>query len=433
MRLAHHLIRHPSGMWHFRLRVPTDLREAFGLQVIKRSLRTRDVTEARQWAYSFGAQYAQLFATARQLGKGMGGKRWDDDAVAKVMAGLGGRVSGWEVETPDGFKLRTQDSPSDHAAGLEALEAYFSAQRKRAAAAIQVAVPPPSPVIQSTAPTLADAILTYNESEGPNLKPDTWEQRKRACVSFAKVIGGKVRVDEVTRPMASSWASDLQRSGLAKRYVANMVSHVAQIFEAQIRAGHIASGINPVKGVVIIRKSEKKALRDSGHAWEALPEEALKRIYDPENLKRIKGIHVRWGALIGLYTGARVSEVAQIFLRDFVELDGVRCVRITNDSDGQSVKTDNSKRLVPLHPDLLKLGLWERVVSLRAQGHGRLLRKTCMSSTPRRKLPLKRSMKPFCMGRPGSMKSSVMPLRSAHSASASAMNSGPLSRRSLAG
>ena len=39
----------------------------------------------------------------------------------------------------------------------------------------------------------------------------------------------------------------------------------------------------------------------------------------------------------------------------------------------------------------------------------------------------------FCIGRPGSMKSSVMPLRSAHSASASATNSGPLSRRSLVG
>lgn len=123
---------------------------------------------------------------------------------------------------------------------------------------------------------------------------------------------------------------------------------------------------------MIIRKSEKKALRDSGHAWEPLPEEALKRIYDPENLKRTRGIHVRWGALIGLYTGARVSEVAQIFLRDFIDIGGVKCVRITNDSDGQSVKTENSKRLVPLHPDLLKLGLWDRVLSLRAQGHVRL-------------------------------------------------------------
>jgi hypothetical protein len=46
-----------------------------------------------------------------------------------------------------------------------------------------------------------------------------------------KAIGAKVRVDEVTRPMTAEWANDLQRSGLTKRYVVNMISHVAQIFE----------------------------------------------------------------------------------------------------------------------------------------------------------------------------------------------------------
>ncbi|MHB1058026.1 MAG: DUF6538 domain-containing protein [Rhodanobacter sp.] len=33
MRLAYHLLRHPSGVWHFRLAVPADLREAFGLRM----------------------------------------------------------------------------------------------------------------------------------------------------------------------------------------------------------------------------------------------------------------------------------------------------------------------------------------------------------------------------------------------------------------
>ena len=42
-------------------------------------------------------------------------------------------------------------------------------------------------------------------------------------------------------------------------------------------------------------------------------------------------------------------------------------------------------------------------------------------------------MKPFCIGRPGSIKSNVMLLRSAHSANANAMNSGPLSRHSFVG
>jgi integrase len=40
--------------------------------------------------------------------------------------------------------------------------------------------------------------------------------------------------------------------------------------------------------------------------------------------------------------------------------------------DGQSVKTESSRRLVPIHPDLLELGLRDRVERLRAEGVERL-------------------------------------------------------------
>jgi hypothetical protein len=52
VRLAHHLLRHVSGVFHFRLIVPTDLQPLLGLRVIKRSLGTRDPTLARWWAYT---------------------------------------------------------------------------------------------------------------------------------------------------------------------------------------------------------------------------------------------------------------------------------------------------------------------------------------------------------------------------------------------
>lgn len=368
MRLAHHLLRHPSGTWHFRLTVPADLREVFGLRIIKRSLGTRDPIKARAWAYALGARYAQLIAKAR-TGAGMGS---EFEEYLK-------QLSRFELtQGPDGLSVKTNGTYEDNVAALAAM-GY----------AVGVKGPgfPSGPFLkelitdghaklakraQSSAPTLAEAIDIYAKVDGKNLKPDTWEQRKRACASFAKAIGGKKRVDEITRPQVSAWANQLQVDGLAKRYVANMVSHVAQVFEAQIRAGHIPVGQNVVKGVVVVKKAEKDALRDNGHAWEPLDVSALQRIFDPENLKRTRGIHVRWGALIGLYSGARVSEVAQIFLRDFVELDGVKCVRLTSDSDGQSLKTENSKRLVPLHPDLVKLGLWKRVEALRKQGAERL-------------------------------------------------------------
>lgn len=43
MRLPHYLHRAPSGIWHFRQRVPTHLIPVFGKQVLKQSLRTRNV------------------------------------------------------------------------------------------------------------------------------------------------------------------------------------------------------------------------------------------------------------------------------------------------------------------------------------------------------------------------------------------------------
>ena len=82
MRLAHHLLRHASGVFHFRLIVPADLQPLLGRRVIKQSLRTRDPTLARWWAYTLGARYAQLFATARSRGSAMAKEPREDGMSA---------------------------------------------------------------------------------------------------------------------------------------------------------------------------------------------------------------------------------------------------------------------------------------------------------------------------------------------------------------
>ncbi|WP_285404060.1 DUF6538 domain-containing protein [Luteibacter sp. ME-Dv--P-043b] len=372
MRLAHHLLRHPvSGMWHFRAVVPKDLRPLFRLRVIKRSLGTRDPREARAWSYAISGRYAQMVATARaRMKAGMSEQddEWDQDYVAGIFGGdqprprQPPRASKWEVETPDGFRFKTDGSDRDHQHGMEALRAVLDARTHLPATA--------APRHSGSRLTLADAIQAYSEVEAKAMKPNTWGQRRRALDQFAKAIGPTAWVVTITRPKASRWSDDLLRSGQSKPYVANQVSHVAQLFETLIQKGVIQD--NPVKGLVVAKKAEKAARRSSGHGWEPFEEPTLKRIFDPENFKRIRKDHVRWGAIIGLYTGARVGEIAQLFLRDFVVMDGVPCVKICADSDGQSVKTgEGGERLVPLHPDLLALGVMERVERLRAYGHER--------------------------------------------------------------
>ncbi|WP_201313595.1 site-specific integrase [Dyella sp. EPa41] len=367
MRLAHHLWRDTSGIWYFRVVVPRRLREALGRSLIKQSLRTRDPIQARAWSYVLSAKCAQIFAMAGQGGRGMGGVSWGGDADEPdegddLTQRLGLTVRKWEVETPDGHKVRTDGSQGDHENGMAALRAILERRDPSSGSATS----PGSRWL-----TLDAAIKDYSEVEAVSLKPNTWAQRARALQGFVDVIGGRRQVSTISRTMASVWSDGLLRSGKSKVYVANCVSHVAQLFEALVTKGHLTT--NPVKGLVVVKKKEKAARRSEGHEWEPFEVEQLQRIFDPANLVRTKMEHVRWGAVIALYTGARVGEIAQIFLRDFVTHGDTPCLKICADSDGQGIKTgEGGERLIPLHPDLIRLGLMERVEALRAAGAERL-------------------------------------------------------------
>lgn len=72
-----------------------------------------------------------------------------------------------------------------------------------------------------------------------------------------------------------------------------------------------------------------------------------------------------WIPALGLYTGARLNELAQLRVEDVVEVASVVCIRISpytaegRQSDDKRVKTKGSKRTVPLHPELIAAGFVE--------------------------------------------------------------------------
>jgi hypothetical protein len=55
-------------------------------------------------------------------------------------------------------------------------------------------------------------------------------------------------------------------------------------------------------------------------------------------------------------------------LTDLVEVDGIPCIRICDESEGQSVTSDIGVRTIPIHPKLMKRGQLERVKSPRKAG-----------------------------------------------------------------
>ena len=63
-----------------------------------------------------------------------------------------------------------------------------------------------------------------------------------------------------------------------------------------------------------------------------------------------------WIPLLGLYTGARLSELAQLRTSDILLADEIPTLSISNMGANQQVKTSASIRTIPIHSELIRLG-----------------------------------------------------------------------------
>ncbi|MAF74852.1 MAG: hypothetical protein CMF17_03160 [Idiomarinaceae bacterium] len=82
--------------------------------------------------------------------------------------------------------------------------------------------------------------------------------------------------------------------------------------------------------------------------------------------------HYYWLPLIGLYTGARMNEICQLYVDDIVDDNGVMLFKFTDERPDQRLKNKNSRRVVPIHSELIRLGFLDYVKSVKALKHPRL-------------------------------------------------------------
>jgi integrase len=83
-----------------------------------------------------------------------------------------------------------------------------------------------------------------------------------------------------------------------------------------------------------------------------------------------------WLFLLGLTTGARLEEIGQAMLADVKTSDAITYIDIDDyeaaDDEDKSIKTSASRRLVPIHSNLFRLGFGHYLKALIEAGHTRL-------------------------------------------------------------
>lgn len=180
--------------------------------------------------------------------------------------------------------------------------------------------------------------------------------RQRTLQRLAQFLGHR-DAERVTKADAVRWKEETLGKGRTAATVRNDLSEMAAIWDWAIRNGKLKGAENPFRG--ILPPKAKKRAREARAFTDA--EAATILIAAREQ----KGL-LRWMPWVLCLTGARLNEIGQATKEDVGTREGVPVIRIHDEGEGRSLKNADSRRTVPLHPDLVAEGFLDYVAALPA-------------------------------------------------------------------
>ncbi|KGR58612.1 integrase, partial [Xanthomonas vasicola] len=358
-----------------------------GCRLIKRTLQTKDLAQAHARAVVLGAGYARLFAQLKDQRVAKLSKMDADLLIARLTSAEnlqeltlnrtrqpdGTVTEQWHIDSPKDLKLYRQLMELEARGGATVQASRLPIAAFNAFGSTHLA----SPVRHSSAPaietmTLGKARDAFLATLKGSTLPKTYTIKKTAIEALVSFLGEKAKVHAITRSDLARWYQDMREKGASTPTLTNKQSYIGGrggFFEWAMASGHYPRGDNPASGHVSYSQREKRARKKLG--FKAYDRSQIQALFSPEALAKMSE-SARWASLLGLYTGARASEVGQLLIKDVFEEDGIPCIRISDEGEHQKVKTEVSLRTVPLHPELLKMGFLDWVDAKREAGQTRL-------------------------------------------------------------
>lgn len=388
-----YLLNRPSGIYA-RFLIPADLRVRIGSRFLVRPLRALPGDEARLVASSLALVLSQVFEALRR-GEAVGDI---DKLLSNALNALNsGRAKTWEVEgmTPDGraFRIATNGTTADNESG-ERLLARLTGIDPSSPAVPQVSQTPASPLLSKAAADYLSDLERAVSSGGLADKTHT------ESAHSLRILAGVLDVD---KPVAGIDADDMRaffdvvmvwpaHAWKRKPYKDKTVKEVAKLaqenkerlpspftvekhrqrlaafFNHLIRAGVLEK--NPVHGIAGLVAPDPE--EDSGRPF---TDSELGIIFDESKFATwAKKYPHRWfGSMLGLHSGARISEVAQLEVSDIECVEGIWGFSIrASRPKGKRVKNKQSKRFVPIADAVIRAGFLDYVEEVKAEGFTRL-------------------------------------------------------------
>lgn len=382
------LMARPSGVYA-RFLVPKDLRAAIGSRFLVRPLHAPNGDRARLVAASMGMALCEAFSAMRQGGTVDWKKALEaahaegrrDLILKNVQLSNGTRVAEAQLETfqdVDMLKRLMGQAETDPLAA--AVAGYVPAARE------------PAP----TGPLLSECVAKHIERlQAAKLDRRTVMDSQHTLRLLLGVVGDvPAQALDSDRVQAFMEAVEHWPRHATKKPAYRDLS-VPEVIELAKTNGEprpsgptltkhwdrLAVFVGYLQTVKVLREDPMAGLTPPGERHSEMEPDTgrpfthaeLQAVFGPAFLPwASKYPHRFWGPLLGLYSGARVTEVAQLRAVDVMHVDGVPGFLVTTKAKGNKVKNPNSLRFVPLAQPVLDAGFLAYVEEVRAAGVERL-------------------------------------------------------------
>lgn len=383
IRLPSNLHRARSGILHFRIAIPPDLRQHFKTREIHRSLRTASVHDAAPTAQILSQAVKRAFHQLRTRTMSnqkktptdpFGGSEWD----------LIPELSFDEFMRPT---LKLIPEPGDTPEDRIQAQVEFLKAAGFAGAGSQTA----TQLAKKPSPLLSELVEDYKRDRlaAKRWTPKTQDENLAVYKMCIDIIGD-LPISEIGDEQALTYLETMQKlppnmnkmpayrgktvteiialnpAPMATRTINKSLERISSLFKFATLKPKYDLRYNPFSG--------RSLDEGDGQPREPFTNDELVRLFGAaeHSQRKYTTAYSYWLPLMGLLTGARLNELCQLHLSDFEVVGGIDCINIKDAEEGQRLKNKSAKRLVPIHDKLIEVGLIRYVDRLRAQGHDRL-------------------------------------------------------------
>lgn len=327
-----------GGVYQLRTSIPTDLRDRFGRSCIRKSLGTSDRQQAELKGSVERTRLLALFNAARQ-------------APSKPIPELA-------IRPP---VLQGIDFSLDTDTLSQAARAPLSHHRKPKSVS-------PRTRTKKVLPTLRQLYERWLQTKK---RTKGTENSCLLAVKACEKALGVMPIDQFTRAHGDSFRSWLLKQTISGTTARMYLVWVKTLLRYAYRDLELITK-QPWEGIEIEAQKQQTRRPWKDEELHTLFSQPLFTAYETPVGQKTGSDAAYWIPLIGLYTGARIGELAQLRTEDISIEDGIPLLHITNAGEGQRLKTAASKRSIPIHSELIRLGLLDYAQAIKAEGYTRL-------------------------------------------------------------